>query len=98
MAGTMYRATTGAKTRGDEDAGLKPRRYIKFSEGVWPIYSSCPLAHARTSLQSQVHDKSGSVDPSVGRDSTHLYIYMWDVRLPNMTRCPYLYAYAASRW
>jgi hypothetical protein len=53
-----------------------------------------PLPHARTSLQAQVHDKSGSADPLLGPDCTHPYIY---VRLPNMTRCPYLYAYAASR-
>jgi len=61
---------------------------------VWSKFSSCPLPDARTSLQAQVHDKSGSVDPLLGPDSTHPYIY---VRLPNTTRCPYLYAYAASR-
>src|SRR5271166_3533828 len=33
---------------------------------VWSKNSSCPLPHARTSLQSQVHDKSGSVDPLLG--------------------------------
>jgi hypothetical protein len=53
-----------------------------------------PAAHARTSLQTQVHDKSGSVDPLLRPDRKHRYIY---VRLPNTTRCPYLYAYAASR-
>jgi hypothetical protein len=39
-----------------------------------PKFSSCPLPHARTSLQAQVHDKSGSVDPLLGPDSTHPYI------------------------
>jgi hypothetical protein len=32
-----------------------------------------PAPHARTSLQAQVHDKSGSVDPLLGPDSTHPY-------------------------
>jgi hypothetical protein len=63
---------------------------------VWSKFSSCPLPHARTSLQTQVHDKSGSVDPLLGPDRKHPYLY---VRLPDTTRCPYLYAYAyaASR-
>ena len=39
--------------------------------------------------EAQVNDKSGSVDPFLG--------ILRDVRLPHMTRCPYLYAYAASR-
>jgi hypothetical protein len=53
-----------------------------------------PLPYARTSLQAQVHDKSGALDPLLGPVCTHPYIY---VRLPHLTRCPYLYAYAASR-
>jgi hypothetical protein len=69
-----------------------PRKLLHFPE--WSKNSSCPLPHARTSLQAHVHDKSGSADPLLGPDCTHPYIY---VRLPNMTRCPYLYAYAASR-
>ena len=43
---------------------------------------------------AQVHDKSGSVDPLLGPDRKHPYIY---VSLPDATRCPYLDAYAASR-
>jgi CRP-like cAMP-binding protein len=43
---------------------------------VWSKNSSCPLPHARTSLQSQVHDKSRSVDPLLGLDCTHPYIYV----------------------
>jgi len=54
-----------------------------------------PLPHARTSLRAQFHDKSGSVDPLLGPDGKHPFIY--NVRLPGTTRCPYLYAYAASR-
>jgi hypothetical protein len=61
---------------------------------LWSKNSSCPLPYARTSLQAQVHDKSGALDPLLGPVCTHPYIY---VRLPHMTRCPYLYAYAASR-
>jgi hypothetical protein len=30
-----------------------------------------PLSNARTSLLAQVHDKSGSGDPSLGSDCTH---------------------------
>jgi hypothetical protein len=61
---------------------------------VWSKNSSGPLPHARTSLRAQVHDKSGSVNPWLGPDRKHPFVY---VRLPDMTRCPYLYAYAASR-
>jgi hypothetical protein len=39
--------------------------------GVWSKNSSCPLAYARTSLQAQVNDKSGSVDPLLGPVRTH---------------------------
>ena len=53
-----------------------------------------PLPHARTSLRAQFNDKSGSVDFAWPRRQTSLYR---DVRLPDTTRCPYLYAYAASR-
>ena len=51
------------------------------------------LPYARTSLQAQVHDRSGALDPLLGPVCTHPYIY---VSLPHMTRCHYLYAYAAS--
>jgi hypothetical protein len=60
---------------------------------VWSNYSSCPLPHARVSLQALVHDKSGSVDPCLGQ-TARILLYKRD--LPHMTRCPYLYAYAAS--
>jgi hypothetical protein len=42
--------------------------------GVWSKNSSGPLPHARTSLQAQINDKSGSVDPFLGPDCTHPYI------------------------
>ena len=54
-------------------------------------------AAPRTNLTSSaIHDNSGPVDPLLGPDCTHpyIYIYMRDCRV---TRCPYLYAYAASR-
>jgi hypothetical protein len=44
------------------------------SRPVWSKKSSGPLPHARTSLQAQVNDKSGSVDPFLGPDRTHPYI------------------------
>jgi hypothetical protein len=65
---------------------------------VWTKNSSCPLPQARTSLQVQANDKSGSVDPLLGPDCTLVYVpalaslYM---RLPHMNRCLYLYADAA---
>jgi len=43
---------------------------------VWSKNSSCPLPYARTSLQAQVNDKSGSVHPLLGSDCTHPYIYV----------------------
>jgi hypothetical protein len=61
---------------------------------VWSKFSSRQLPHARTSLRAQAHDKSGSVDPLLGPDRKHPYTY---VRVPDTTRGPYLYAYAASR-
>jgi hypothetical protein len=66
----------------------------KVLNAVWSKFSSGPLLHARTSLRAQVYDKSGSVDPLLGPDRKHPHIY---VRLPDTNRCPYLYAYAASR-
>jgi hypothetical protein len=60
------------------DAGLVSKnRHGKYSLAVpvWSKYSSCPLTHTRTSLQSRVHDKSGSVDPLLGsRLHASLYI------------------------
>ena len=52
-----------------------------------------PIALRKTSLQAEVHDNQ-ALDPLLGPVCTHPYIY---VRLAHMTRCPYLYAYAASR-
>jgi len=37
----------------------------------WSTRSSCPLPYARTSLQAQVHDKSGALDPLLGSVCTH---------------------------
>jgi hypothetical protein len=37
----------------------------------WSKNSSCPLPYARTSLQAQVHDKSGALDPLLGSVCTH---------------------------
>ena len=62
---------------------------------MWSKNWSGPLPRARTSLQAQVHDKSGSVDPLLGSDCTRPYIY---VRLPHMTRCPYTYAISRSQY
>ncbi len=50
----------------------------RFQAAVWdifnPVWSSCPLPHARTSLQAQANDKSGPVDPLLGPDCKHPYI------------------------
>ena len=74
------------------DEGEAIRKVLKMGP-VWSKYSCRPLTHARTSLQAQVHDKSGLVDLLLGQ-TARILIYM---NLPDMTRCPYLYAYAASR-
>jgi hypothetical protein len=37
----------------------------------WSKNSSCPLPYARTSLQAQVHDKSGALDPLLGSVCTY---------------------------
>jgi hypothetical protein len=47
-----------------------------------------PLPHARTSLQAQVHDKLGWVDPLLGPDSTHPYIYMCEITKNNSLSLP----------
>jgi hypothetical protein len=39
---------------------------------LWSKNSSCPLPYARTSLQAQVHDKSGALGPLFGPVCTHL--------------------------
>jgi hypothetical protein len=49
------------------------------SHRIWSENSLCPLPHARTSLQAQVNDKSGSLDPLLGPDCTHPYIYICEI-------------------
>jgi hypothetical protein len=59
-----------------------PLQFMGNVTPVWSKNSSCPLPHARTSLQAQANDKSGSADPLLGPDCTHPYIY---VRLARST-------------
>jgi Integrase core domain len=76
------------------DYSERARTHLSLAkDAVWSKNPSCPLPYARTSLQAQVHDKSGSLDPFLGPGCTHPYIC---ARLPRMTSCPYFYAYAAS--
>jgi hypothetical protein len=55
-------------------AFLKPSKKLVCRQPVWSKFSSCPLPHPLTSLQAQVHDKSGSVDPLFGPDRKTSYI------------------------
>ena len=59
---------------------------------LWSKNSSWPLPYARTSLQAQVHDKAGALDPLLGPVCTHPVC-----EIATHDRCPYLYADTASR-
>jgi hypothetical protein len=74
----------------------RPER-VRFSYSSSRMVNKTRRVHCLTHephFKRRFSDKSGTLDPLLGPVCAHPYIY---VRLPHMTRCPYLYAYAASR-